>query len=106
MLDPAILAAQIGRVLDDATIPELPKHYRGKVRDNYDLADGRRISGRADFGKGSPANPMTDDELAGKFRECAAWGKASKANAEKIIDRVFNMEKLKSIRELTKLLSR
>src|SRR6185437_3863494 len=43
MLDPAILAAQIGNVLADATIPELPKHYRGKVRDNYDLADGRRI---------------------------------------------------------------
>ncbi len=31
------------RVLDDSTIPELPNHYRGKVRDNYDLADGRRI---------------------------------------------------------------
>ena len=31
------------RVLDDATIPELPNHYRGKVRDNYDLPDGRRI---------------------------------------------------------------
>ncbi|WP_342241759.1 phosphoribosylaminoimidazolesuccinocarboxamide synthase [Inquilinus sp. OTU3971] len=30
-------------VLDDATIPELPAHYRGKVRDNYDLPDGRRI---------------------------------------------------------------
>src|ERR1051325_1653954 len=30
-------------VLDDATIAELPNHYRGKVRDNYDLADGRRI---------------------------------------------------------------
>ena len=30
-------------VLADATIPELPNHYRGKVRDNYDLADGRRI---------------------------------------------------------------
>jgi phosphoribosylaminoimidazole-succinocarboxamide synthase len=29
--------------LSDATIPELPKHYRGKVRDNYDLPDGRRI---------------------------------------------------------------
>src|SRR4051794_11100445 len=24
------------------------------------LADGRKVSGRADFGKGSPANPMTD----------------------------------------------
>ncbi|WBO23410.1 phosphoribosylaminoimidazolesuccinocarboxamide synthase [Sphingomonas abietis] len=31
------------RTLDDATIAELPRHYRGKVRDNYDLADGRRI---------------------------------------------------------------
>ena len=30
-------------VLTDATIPELPGHYRGKVRDNYDLPDGRRI---------------------------------------------------------------
>ena len=29
--------------LTDATIPELPGHYRGKVRDNYDLPDGRRI---------------------------------------------------------------
>ena len=30
-------------VLEDATIPFLPGHYRGKVRDNYDLADGRRV---------------------------------------------------------------
>ena len=31
------------QALVDATIPELPNHYRGKVRDNYDLPDGRRI---------------------------------------------------------------
>ena len=37
------LAAYLGQVLADATIPELPNHYAGKVRDNYDLADGRRI---------------------------------------------------------------
>ncbi|MGF9695235.1 phosphoribosylaminoimidazolesuccinocarboxamide synthase [Rhizobium sp. 0TCS1.26] len=30
-------------LLADATIAELPNHYRGKVRDNYDLPDGRRI---------------------------------------------------------------
>lgn len=42
-MDRAILQAHAHRVLDDATIPELPNHYRGKVRDNYDLADGRRI---------------------------------------------------------------
>jgi phosphoribosylaminoimidazole-succinocarboxamide synthase len=38
-----VIAAQLDNVLSDATIPELPNHYRGKVRDNYDLADGRRI---------------------------------------------------------------
>ena len=43
MLDREALAAHLGNVLSDATIPELPNHYRGKVRDNYDLADGRRI---------------------------------------------------------------
>lgn len=30
-------------ILTDATLPELPQHYRGKVRDNYLLPDGRRI---------------------------------------------------------------
>ncbi|MDB5451709.1 MAG: purC2, partial [Caulobacteraceae bacterium] len=30
-------------ILADAAIPELPNHYRGKVRENYDLPDGRRI---------------------------------------------------------------
>ena len=73
---------------------------------DIELTDGRKIGGRADFGKGSPANPMTDDELAGKFRECAAWGKLPKASADKVVDMVFGLEKLKSIRELTKLLAR
>ncbi len=43
MVDTALLARHLDRVLDDATIPELPNHYRGKVRDNYDLPDGRRL---------------------------------------------------------------
>jgi phosphoribosylaminoimidazole-succinocarboxamide synthase len=43
MLDPTVLAKYLDRVLVDATIPELPRHYRGKVRDNYDLPDGRRL---------------------------------------------------------------
>jgi phosphoribosylaminoimidazole-succinocarboxamide synthase len=43
VIEPQALLAQLGNVLVDATIPELPNHYRGKVRDNYDLPDGRRI---------------------------------------------------------------
>jgi phosphoribosylaminoimidazole-succinocarboxamide synthase len=32
-----------GYALGDATIPELPGHHRGKVRDSYDLPSGRRL---------------------------------------------------------------
>ncbi len=46
-MTPVIPRAQLieraGRVLREATVPELPGHYRGKVRDNYDLTDGRRV---------------------------------------------------------------
>jgi len=73
---------------------------------DIELTDGRRISGRTDFGKGSPANPMSDDELANKFRECAAWGRLPKAQAEKVIELVFGLEKIKNICALTKLLGK
>ena len=72
---------------------------------DIELTDGRSVSGRADFGKGSPANPMSDDEVAAKFRECAAWGGLPAAAAERIIDQVFGLEKLPRVRELTRLLA-
>src|ERR1700747_332548 len=43
MIEPAAFAERLDDVLVDAALPELPNHYRGKVRDNYDLPDGRRI---------------------------------------------------------------
>jgi len=72
---------------------------------DIELAGGRTISGRADFGKGSPANPMSDAEVADKFRECAAWGGLPRAHADKIINLVYNLERLQSTRELTRLLA-
>ena len=37
------LPARPDQVLADAIVPELPNHYRGKVRDTYDLGDGRLV---------------------------------------------------------------
>jgi phosphoribosylaminoimidazole-succinocarboxamide synthase len=37
------IEAYLDNVLVEAAIADLPQHYRGKVRDNYDLPDGRRI---------------------------------------------------------------
>lgn len=41
--DPSELAPYAATVLRDAHIPELPGRYSGKVRENYDLPDGRRL---------------------------------------------------------------
>ena len=43
MIPAAAIRAAIPGVLTEAAIPELPNYYRGKVRENYDLPDGRRI---------------------------------------------------------------
>src|ERR1700744_2388052 len=42
-MDAEKLKANLDYVLAEATIAELPGHYHGKVRENYDLPDGRRI---------------------------------------------------------------
>jgi 2-methylcitrate dehydratase PrpD len=70
------------------------------------LKDGRTISGRADFGKGSPANPMSYDEVADKFRECAAYSRWSNKKSDHVVDLVRNLEALPNIRELTGQLTR
>ncbi len=43
MLTDDVVRAAIPAALTEAHIPELPNYYRGKVRENYDLPDGRRI---------------------------------------------------------------
>ena len=69
-----------------------------------ELADGKVLKTQADFGKGSPANPMTDAELSEKFRECAAWGKLDKAKAEEVLKLLWKIEELKDVNTLTRLL--
>lgn len=71
-----------------------------------ELADGTVLKGQADFGKGSPANPMTDDELSEKFRQCAAWGGLDRDTTKAVLDLVWKIEELKDVNELTRLLRR
>ncbi len=69
------------------------------------LKDGRTLSGRADFAKGSPANPMSFDEVADKFRGCAAFASWPREKAEKIIAAVRNLEDVRDVRTITALCS-
>lgn len=70
------------------------------------LKDGRTISGRADFGKGSPIQPMSYDEVAEKFRGCAAFAEWPSEKATQVIEMVRKLEDESDIRALTALLSK
>jgi 2-methylcitrate dehydratase PrpD len=69
-----------------------------------ELKDGRRIAGRADFGKGSPGHPMSYDEVADKLRECAEFAHWPTAKAEQVVGLVGDLQDLSDVCELTALL--
>ena len=69
------------------------------------LKDGRVISGRAEFGKGSPTNPMSFDEAAAKFRGCAEYAEWPSAKTEKIIAFTKALETAPNMSALSQLLS-
>jgi len=71
---------------------------------DIELVDGRKVSGRADFGKGSPANPMSDAELSDKFRQCATWGRVPRDQAERLLGMLWRIESLADVSELGGLL--
>jgi 2-methylcitrate dehydratase PrpD len=70
------------------------------------LKNGRTISARADIAKGSPELPMSDGEVADKFRECAEFAGWPEAHAEEAIAMIQHLEAVPDVRALTALLSR
>jgi 2-methylcitrate dehydratase PrpD len=101
----ADVQAMIGRIHFDVH-PEAEAAGFDKMTTiiEIELDDGKLITGRADFGKGSPANPMSDAELSDKFRQCAEWGQLKGDRIEAVLDLLWNIEKLKDVNELTRLL--
>jgi 2-methylcitrate dehydratase PrpD len=69
------------------------------------LKDGTVITGRAEFAKGSPSNPMTFEETATKFRGCADYAEWPKAKTEKIIVFVKALDSAPDVNALSPLLS-
>ena len=69
------------------------------------MKDGRVLSGRAQFAKGSPANPMSYEEVAEKFRGCAGFACWPVEKSDGIIEFVRIMETAPDVRRLTAMLA-
>jgi hypothetical protein len=68
------------------------------------LKDGRVITGRADFGKGSPAIPMSFEDVTEKFLDCATFAKWPLAKAKSVVEMTRGIENIPDMRHLTALL--
>lgn len=89
------------RVVSD---PELSAAYPGAIANVVEVeAGGRREVERIDHPRGHPKNPMTDEEVEEKFRRLA--GRLfSKGQIEKILSRIWSLEKVRKMGEITPLL--
>jgi 2-methylcitrate dehydratase PrpD len=90
------------------TDPEAEKAGYDKMRTilKITLKDGRVISGMADFGKGSPTNPMSYDEVADKFMGCAAFAAWPASKAHQVVELVRKLEDIPNVKTLTALCSK
>jgi 2-methylcitrate dehydratase PrpD len=69
------------------------------------LKSGEIIRGKADMAKGSPSNPMSYEETADKFRECAHFAKWPAKKTDTVIEAVKALEKAGDMGQLTAALT-
>ena len=83
-----------------------PLGYRGSgnARVTIILEDGRTYERRVDAARGRGSNPLSDEELWEKFRDCAKPA-LSDEKAENLLSRLISFEKLNHVREVLALAS-
>ncbi len=69
------------------------------------MKDGKTISGRADVAKGHPANPMSYEDEADKFRGCAEFANGLSAKAESVIQIIRTLEKAPDVSKISAALT-
>ena len=103
IMDPQI-RAQLKKV-EVVADPEIEKVFPAlqRVVVTIRTAEGREVTKRLDYPKGDPRNPLTDREIEEKFAALAA-PVMSKAARKKVIDAVWQLEKVDSVSGLMKLM--
>ena len=104
MTDAAILKhrAKVQLVGDEALEKFLPRRA-GIVE--VTTNDGRTVTERVDDVRGTAENPMTRDEVVAKARDLIAPVLGAQT-FEKLVARIFDLERLRSVRELRPLIQK
>ena len=79
------------KVEEDAQMTSLfPKQTVASV--SIKFRDGSVLEGRSILPKGEPENPMTEEEVIGKFTNLAVYGGKTMKHAREIVDAVMNVD--------------
>jgi 2-methylcitrate dehydratase PrpD len=99
MQDPAVLRirAKVNLVLDEEELQRALPRREAIVE--IALADGSKLSEHVTAVRGTPANPMTREEVVAKARELMGPVLGATKTGT-IIEKILSLENVKSIREL------
>jgi 2-methylcitrate dehydratase len=103
IMDPAI-RAQLKKI-EVMADPEIEKVFPAlqRVIVTIRTTDGRELTRQLDYPKGDPRNPLTDREVEEKF-EALVEQSLSKAARRRVMDAVWNLERLDSVSALMQML--
>jgi 2-methylcitrate dehydratase len=99
IMDPTI-RAQLKKV-EVVADPEIEKVFPAlqRVIVNITTTEGRTFSKQLDYPKGDPRNPLSDAEIEEKF-SALSEGVLSKSAQKKLVDAIWNLEKIGSVSKL------
>ncbi|OGA46149.1 MAG: hypothetical protein A3F74_04115 [Betaproteobacteria bacterium RIFCSPLOWO2_12_FULL_62_58] len=95
------LARRIELVVDPEMEAAYPKHYGARV--HLELANGKSYDSAVLDPHGMPSDPCNDEERLAKFR-LLVRDRMSEARASRLIDAVRNIENLRSVSDLTRMM--
>ena len=65
--------------------------------------NGRATQRTVDYVKGHPKNPMSYEDVAGKFLDCARFGRPDWARAEEVVETVRDLERIEDAGRIVRL---
>jgi 2-methylcitrate dehydratase PrpD len=97
----------IARKMSGELDRSMDRHGVGPGRLTITMKDGRQYVEEVEHFLGSVENPMTFEDCAAKFRECAphAVHPLPPANVDRIIDMIRRLDQLDDVGQITRLLA-